>query len=63
MPCDPRTHLTPAERDRLEQTIVRVCARDHGPTVYYVRRDQAEPPCPACGLRPGARRQEGVADA
>lgn len=40
--------LTPAERAAKENTIVRVCANGHSTLLYYARRDQPEPACPAC---------------
>lgn len=40
--------LTPAEREQKEQTVVRVCANGHSALLYYARRDQPEPACPAC---------------
>lgn len=40
--------LTKDERAAKENTVVRVCANGHGVLLYYARRDQPEPPCPAC---------------
>ena len=39
---------TPSEYERITNTLVRVCAKDHPTVIYYVRRDQVEPPCPSC---------------
>jgi hypothetical protein len=38
-----------AETARLRHTLVRICAAGHPIVLYYVRRDQPEPPCPTCG--------------
>lgn len=42
---------TPADRERLAQTVVIRCANNHLPLTYYSRRDQPVP-CPVCGRVP-----------
>lgn len=41
--------MTPDDQARIAHTLVRVCANGHPTVTYYARRDQPEPPCPACG--------------
>jgi len=43
--------VTKDEQDRIAETKVRVCAKDHPTVTYYVRRDGPEPACPACVVR------------
>lgn len=42
------TPLSKAEQDRIANSVVRVCANGHPIVMYSARRDQPEPPCPAC---------------
>lgn len=32
-----------------QNTLIRVCAKGHAAVTYVAKRDQPEPPCPACG--------------
>jgi rubrerythrin len=45
------------DRARIVNTIVRTCANGHPVVTYYARRDEPEPPCPACG-KPADRPKE-----
>lgn len=40
-----------SDYERKTQTVVRVCAKGHPVILYYVRRDQPEPPCQACAAK------------
>lgn len=38
-----------SDNQNIHNVLVRVCANGHALVMYYARRDQPEPPCPACG--------------
>lgn len=50
--------MTDAERDRIINTVVHICAAGHSPVLYYERRGEPQP-CPVCLAKQAKQALEG----